>query len=97
MFRYGVNFFVTAFLQDINEEWISDKSRFAYDGLKRQRLTTPFVRNNSGELVATDWETALFDIAQRVRLLIVLFQLVLKDLLLLSNKPKMLQNLNFIS
>mmetsp|Transcript_17997 Transcript_17997/g.72049 ORF Transcript_17997/g.72049 Transcript_17997/m.72049 type:complete len:100 (+) Transcript_17997:278-577(+) len=27
----------------VNEEWISDKSRFSYDGLKRQRLTTPMV------------------------------------------------------
>ena len=52
--------------QEINEEWISDKSRFAYDGLKRQRLTTPFVRNKTGDLVPTDWETALFDVAARV-------------------------------
>jgi NADH dehydrogenase/NADH:ubiquinone oxidoreductase subunit G len=33
----------------VNEEWISDKTRFAYDGLKRQRLTTPFVRDAKGE------------------------------------------------
>ncbi len=32
----------------VNEEWISDKTRFAYDGLKRQRLTTPFIRDESG-------------------------------------------------
>ena len=32
----------------VNEEWLSDKSRFAYDGLKRQRLTTPFVRDADG-------------------------------------------------
>ena len=30
--------------EDINEEWISDKSRFACDGLKRQRLTQPMVK-----------------------------------------------------
>lgn len=30
---------------DINEEWITDKTRFAYDGLKRQRLTRPLVRS----------------------------------------------------
>lgn len=30
---------------DINEEWISDKTRFAYDGLRRQRLTTPMLRD----------------------------------------------------
>ena len=32
--------------EDINEEWISDKSRFAFDGLKRQRLTRPMLRND---------------------------------------------------
>ncbi len=36
--------------EDINEEWISDKTRFAYDGLKRQRLTQPFVKNASGNI-----------------------------------------------
>jgi NADH-quinone oxidoreductase subunit G len=30
--------------EDVNEEWISDKARFAYDGLKRQRLNMPYVR-----------------------------------------------------
>uniref|UniRef100_A0AAR2L088 NADH-ubiquinone oxidoreductase 75 kDa subunit, mitochondrial n=1 Tax=Pygocentrus nattereri TaxID=42514 RepID=A0AAR2L088_PYGNA len=34
--------------EDINEEWISDKARFAYDGLKRQRLTQPMVKDTSG-------------------------------------------------
>jgi len=52
--------------EEINEEWISDKSRFAYDGLKRQRLTNPFVRNQSGELVAADWESAFVKIASAV-------------------------------
>ena len=43
---------------DINEEWISDKTRFAYDGLKRQRLATPLVRQGD-EFVPTTWENAL--------------------------------------
>ena len=30
--------------EDVNEEWISDKTRFAIDGLKRQRLDRPYVR-----------------------------------------------------
>jgi NADH dehydrogenase/NADH:ubiquinone oxidoreductase subunit G len=30
--------------EDVNEEWLADKGRFAYDGLKRQRLTTPMIR-----------------------------------------------------
>ncbi|XP_055361238.1 NADH-ubiquinone oxidoreductase 75 kDa subunit, mitochondrial-like isoform X2 [Betta splendens] len=49
--------------EDINEEWISDKTRFAYDGLKRQRLTQPMVKNESGQLVPTTWEDALTQVA----------------------------------
>ncbi|XP_078465168.1 NADH-ubiquinone oxidoreductase 75 kDa subunit, mitochondrial-like [Lampetra planeri] len=45
--------------EDINEEWISDKTRFAYDGLKRQRLTQPMVRDDQGRLVPCGWEEAL--------------------------------------
>ncbi|KAG7227618.1 hypothetical protein INR49_005433 [Caranx melampygus] len=49
--------------EDINEEWISDKTRFAYDGLKRQRLTQPMVKNESGQFVPTTWEDALTRVA----------------------------------
>ncbi|THH19552.1 hypothetical protein EW146_g1634 [Bondarzewia mesenterica] len=43
---------------DINEEWISDKTRHAYDGLKFQRLTTPLVKHGD-RFVASTWEDAL--------------------------------------
>ncbi|GAA5903582.1 hypothetical protein JCM6882_002992 [Rhodosporidiobolus microsporus] len=43
---------------DINEEWISDKTRFAYDGLKTQRLNTPLVRVGDRFQPAT-WPDAL--------------------------------------
>lgn len=43
---------------DINEEWISDKTRFAYDGLKTQRLTTPLVREGD-RFVPASWPQAL--------------------------------------
>ncbi|XP_007898240.1 NADH-ubiquinone oxidoreductase 75 kDa subunit, mitochondrial [Callorhinchus milii] len=49
--------------EDVNEEWISDKTRFSYDGLKRQRLTVPMVRNSEGQLVPTSWEEAFIQIA----------------------------------
>ncbi|NWZ15389.1 NDUS1 oxidoreductase, partial [Agelaius phoeniceus] len=45
--------------EDINEEWISDKTRFAYDGLKRQRLTQPMVKNEKGVFVYASWEDVL--------------------------------------
>jgi NADH-quinone oxidoreductase subunit G len=42
----------------VNEEWISDKTRYAVDGLKRQRLDTPLLRKE-GVLVAVSWKEAL--------------------------------------
>lgn len=53
--------------EDINEEWISDKARFSYDGLKRQRLTSPFKRAESGELEPCSWEAALVEVATKLR------------------------------
>lgn len=52
--------------EDINEEWISDKSRFAYDGLKRQRLVSPMVKNTSGQLVPCGWEDAFFSVVNKL-------------------------------
>ncbi|XP_048341354.1 NADH-ubiquinone oxidoreductase 75 kDa subunit, mitochondrial [Sphaerodactylus townsendi] len=49
--------------EDINEEWISDKTRFAYDGLKRQRLIEPMVRNEDGLFTYSSWEDALSRVA----------------------------------
>jgi len=34
--------------EDINEEWISDKTRYACDGIKNQRIDTPYVKNQKG-------------------------------------------------
>lgn len=45
--------------EDVNEEWISDKTRHACDGLKTQRLDTPFVRGADGKLAAASWDEAL--------------------------------------
>ena len=42
----------------VNEEWISDKTRFSWDGLRRQRLDRPYIRHN-GRLVAASWTDAL--------------------------------------
>ena len=47
---------------DVNEEWISDKTRYAYDGLRFQRLTTPLVKQGD-RFVAASWEDALAAIA----------------------------------
>ena len=47
---------------DVNEEWASDKTRHAIDGLVRQRLDRPYVRRD-GKLVAASWDEAFAAIA----------------------------------
>ena len=42
---------------DVNEEWISDKTRFVWDGLRRQRLDQPYVRKG-GKLKPATWDEA---------------------------------------
>ncbi|MGQ8630980.1 NADH-quinone oxidoreductase subunit NuoG [Agrobacterium sp. DKPNP3] len=49
----------------INEEWISDKSRFIWDGLKTQRLDRPYVRKD-GRLLPATWGEAFGAIKQAV-------------------------------
>ena len=51
---------------DVNEEWLNDKSRFAADGLSRRRLDRPMVRTN-GKLVEADWREAFEAIATRLK------------------------------
>jgi NADH-quinone oxidoreductase subunit G len=52
--------------EDINEEWISDKTRYAVDGLARQRLDRPYVRE-AGKLRAATWSEALEVVAGRLQ------------------------------
>jgi NADH-quinone oxidoreductase subunit G len=50
----------------INEEWISDKTRYAVDGLRRRRLDRPYV-GHRGVRAETDWREALETVADRLR------------------------------
>ncbi|MDH3473111.1 MAG: NADH-quinone oxidoreductase subunit NuoG, partial [Rhodospirillales bacterium] len=52
--------------EDINEEWIADKTRYACDGLRRQRLDRPYLRNAQGKLEEASWEQAFKAIADRL-------------------------------
>jgi NADH-quinone oxidoreductase subunit G len=46
--------------EDVNEEWISDKTRHACDGLKRARLDRPYLRDEqTGRMREANWEEAL--------------------------------------
>ena len=53
--------------EDINEEWISDKARYAIDGLRRQRLDKPYLRGKDGRLHPASWDDAFAAIAARVK------------------------------
>ncbi len=50
----------------VNEEWISDKTRFVWDGLRRQRLDTPYIREN-GKLCKASWPEALSAVASAMK------------------------------
>ena len=50
----------------VNEEWISDKTRFVWDGLRRQRLDTPYIRE-SGKLRKATWPEALTAAATAIK------------------------------
>lgn len=52
--------------EQINEEWISDKTRFAFDGLKRQRLYDPLIKDINGKFSITSWQKALTLIEERL-------------------------------
>ncbi|HEV8014485.1 MAG TPA: NADH-quinone oxidoreductase subunit NuoG [Stellaceae bacterium] len=52
--------------EEVNEEWISDKARFAVDALTRRRLDRPFVRR-AGKLVEATWPEAFALIATRLK------------------------------
>ena len=52
--------------EDINEEWISDKTRYACDGLLKQRLDVPYIREN-GKLLKTSWDNALKFLIEKIK------------------------------
>ena len=51
--------------EDTNEEWISDKTRFAIDGLSKQRLDKVYIKENA-KLKVSDWDTALNKIKDQI-------------------------------
>ena len=52
--------------EDINEEWISDKTRYACDGLLNQRLDTPFIKYN-GKFDKASWKEVYNIIANKIK------------------------------
>src|SRR5215212_975695 len=52
--------------EDVNEEWISDKTRHVVDGLRTQRLDQPYIRQG-GRLVPASWSRAFAVIAAKMQ------------------------------
>jgi NADH dehydrogenase (ubiquinone) Fe-S protein 1 len=52
--------------EDVNEEWIHDKTRYAYDGLKTQRLTVPLIKTD-GKFQPATWAEALTAVAEGLK------------------------------
>ena len=50
----------------INEEWLSDKSRFIWDGLNKQRLDVPYIKNEEGKLKVSSWSEAFDVIVKKI-------------------------------
>ena len=50
---------------EINEEWISDKTRYSCDGLMKQRLDVPYIKKNN-KLVKSNWEEAIKIICDKI-------------------------------
>jgi len=52
--------------EDINEEWISDKTRYACDGLKNQRLDEPYLKEQN-KFKTTSWDEAFMKIVEKIK------------------------------
>jgi NADH-quinone oxidoreductase subunit G len=50
---------------EINEEWISDKTRYSCDGLLKQRLDTPYIKKNN-KLIKSSWDEAIKIISEKI-------------------------------
>jgi NADH-quinone oxidoreductase subunit G len=53
--------------EDVNEEWIGDRTRFAYDGLKHKRLDRPWLRGADGKMHEATWDEAFVAIAAKLK------------------------------
>ncbi len=53
--------------EDVNEEWISDKTRHACDGLKMGRLDKPYLKNSKGKLKPVSWNDAFEAISAKIK------------------------------
>jgi NADH-quinone oxidoreductase subunit G len=50
----------------LNEEWITDRVRFSYDALRKQRITMPLTKRNGDKFVKTDWSYTYLTLIRRL-------------------------------
>ena len=53
--------------EEVNEEWISDKTRHICDGLKTARLDQPYMKNSKGKLKPASWDDVFETISERIK------------------------------
>lgn len=53
--------------EEINEEWISDKTRFVVDGLRSNRIDRPYIKDSNNKFIETSWDEAFAAIANAVK------------------------------
>ncbi len=53
--------------ENINEEWISDKARFSFDGLSTQRLSEPLIKDSSGDFKPISWSEAISLVSKKMK------------------------------
>ncbi len=51
---------------DINEEWISDKTRYSCDGLLKQRLDVPYIKKNN-KLQKSTWDEVILILTEKIK------------------------------
>ena len=55
---------------DINEEWISDKTRYSCDGLLKQRLDVPYIKKNN-KLQKSNWDEAISILINKIKSVLI--------------------------
>ena len=56
------------FNSEINQEWISDKSRYSCDGLLKQRLDVPYIKKNN-KLHKSTWNEAISLLVEKIKII----------------------------
>ena len=65
-FNWEVKRILPRLNNDINEEWISDKTRYSCDGLLKQRLDVPYIKKNN-KLQKSNWDEVISILAEKIK------------------------------